>query len=71
MSLVHARVARVGDEDRRGTRQLQRFFAGKKVVPIDGFMLAGLMIDYNVGVSMTKRYKLKEVSKDFIKGAEV
>ena len=43
---------------------------GKKVVLIDGFMLAGLMIDYNVGVNVTKRYELKEVSNDFFEEDE-
>ena len=38
---------------------------GKKVVLLDGETLAGLMIDYAVGVSVAKRYELKEVSNDF------
>ena len=38
---------------------------GKKVVLIDGPMLAGLMIEHNVGVKLTKVYELKEVSNDF------
>lgn len=43
---------------------------GKKVVLIDGATLAGLMIDYNVGVNVTKRYELKEVSNDFFEEDE-
>jgi restriction system protein len=38
---------------------------GKKVVLIDGPLLAGLMIEHNVGVKLTKVYELKEVSNDF------
>ncbi|MFM8273477.1 MAG: restriction endonuclease [Gemmata sp.] len=38
---------------------------GKKVVLIDGVMLAELMLDHNVGVTRTKVYELKEVSNDF------
>lgn len=43
---------------------------GKKVVLIDGTRLAGLMIEYNVGVTVTKRYELKEVSNDFFEEDE-
>ncbi|MBM3983890.1 MAG: restriction endonuclease [Planctomycetes bacterium] len=43
---------------------------GKKVVLIDGSRLAGLMIEYNVGVTVTKRYELKEVSNDFFEEDE-
>src|SRR5262245_59977379 len=38
---------------------------GKKVVLIDGPTLAGLMVEHNVGVKLTKVYELKEVSNDF------
>ncbi len=38
---------------------------GKKVVLIDGPTLAGMMIEYDVGVTVTKQYALKEVSNDF------
>lgn len=38
---------------------------GKKVVLIDGDELAELMIDHNLGVTVKKRYELKEVSNDF------
>jgi len=38
---------------------------GKKVVLIDGTNLADLMIEYNVGVAVTKKYEIKEVSNDF------
>jgi restriction system protein len=37
----------------------------KKVVLIDGNRLTGLMIDYGVGVTVSKRYELKDVSSDF------
>jgi restriction system protein len=43
---------------------------GKKVVLIDGATLASLMIEYNVGVTVTKRYELKEVSNDFFEEDE-
>jgi restriction system protein len=43
---------------------------GKKVVLINGAMLAGLMIEYAVGVTVTKRYELKEVSNDFFEEDE-
>ena len=32
--------------------------------------LAGLMIDYNVGVTITQKYELKEVSNDFFEEDE-
>ena len=38
---------------------------GKKVVLIDGEELAGLMVDYRVGVTPTKTYELVDVSQDF------
>ena len=38
---------------------------GKRVVLINGQHLAQLMIDYDVGVSTIRTYKLKEVSNDF------
>jgi restriction system protein len=44
---------------------------GKKVVLIDGDMLATLMIDHNLGVTATKTYMLKEVSNDFFDESEV
>lgn len=37
----------------------------KKVVLIDGAQLAELMISYDVGVTTTETYELKEVSNDF------
>jgi restriction system protein len=43
---------------------------GKKVVLINGAMLAGLMIEYAVGVTVTQRYELKEVSNDFFEEDE-
>jgi restriction system protein len=43
---------------------------GKKVVLIDGPTLAGYMIDYNVGVTISKQYFLKEVSNDFFEEDE-
>ncbi|MCZ2343478.1 MAG: restriction endonuclease [Bacteroidales bacterium] len=38
---------------------------GKKVVLLDGTRLTELMMDHNVGVTISKRYELKEVSNDF------
>ncbi len=38
---------------------------GKKIILIDGHMLAQLMIDYDVGVSETGRYVLKKVDTDY------
>jgi restriction system protein len=38
---------------------------GKKVVLVDGIKLSKLMIEYNVGVAVTKTYELKEVSNDY------
>ncbi len=38
---------------------------GKKVVLIDGPRLAELMIEYNVGVIVTKVYEIKDISNDF------
>ena len=37
----------------------------KKVVLIDGSRLTSLMIEYDVGVTVARRYELKEVSNDF------
>lgn len=37
----------------------------KRVILIDGIRLANYMIDYGVGVNVTKRYDIKEVSNDF------
>lgn len=44
---------------------------GKKVVLIDGRMLARLMIEHNIGVKLNKVYELKEVSNDFFDEDEV
>lgn len=38
---------------------------GKKVVLIDGPRLAELMLEYNVGVIVTKVYEIKDISNDF------
>lgn len=38
---------------------------GKKVVLIDGPRLAELMLEYNVGVLVTKVYEIKDISNDF------
>jgi restriction system protein len=38
---------------------------GKKVVLIDGIRLTELMIEFNVGVIVSKQYDLKEVSNGF------
>jgi len=36
-----------------------------RVVLIDGIMLANLMIDYNVGVSLAETYEIKKIDSDF------
>ena len=36
-----------------------------KVVLIDGEMLAGLLIDYNVGVSISQTFQLKKADEDY------
>ena len=38
---------------------------GKKIVLVDGDMLTELMLAYNIGVSTSSTYELKEVSNDF------
>lgn len=38
---------------------------GKKIILVDGHMLAQLMIDYNVGVFETDRYVLKKIDTDY------
>jgi hypothetical protein len=38
---------------------------GKKIILVDGQMLAQLMIDYNIGVSETRRYVLKKINSDY------
>ncbi len=38
---------------------------GKKVVLIDGEQLCRLMVDYKIGVTITKTYELTDVSEDF------
>ncbi len=43
---------------------------GKKVVLIDGQKLTALMLDYDVGVTTTKVYRVKEVSQDFFSEEE-
>jgi restriction system protein len=43
---------------------------GKKVVLIDGAKLTALMIEYNVGVTTSRLYELKEVSNDFFDESE-
>ncbi|MDE2505944.1 MAG: restriction endonuclease, partial [Planctomycetota bacterium] len=42
----------------------------KKVVLVDGEELADLMIDHNLGITITKTYELKEVSNDFFDEGE-
>ena len=37
----------------------------KKIVLIDGKQLAQLMIEHNVGVTVTKAYTLKKLDQDF------
>jgi len=36
-----------------------------RVVLIDGIMLANLMIDYNVGVSVAETYEIKKIDSDY------
>ena len=43
---------------------------GKKVVLINGDTLAEMMIENNVGIHVTKRYEIKEVSNDFFEEDE-
>jgi restriction system protein len=38
---------------------------GKKVVLIDGEELSRLMVDYRVGVTVTKAFELVDLSQDF------
>lgn len=54
----------------RDARDFVDRIEGKKVVLIDGITLASYMIEYNVGVNVTKRYELKEVSDDFFEEDE-
>lgn len=44
---------------------------GKKVVLIDGEQLADLMIEYNLGVTTTMVYTLKDVSNDYFEEGEI
>jgi restriction system protein len=37
----------------------------KKIVLIDGRQLADLMIEHDVGVTVTKTYRLKKLDQDF------
>ena len=39
-----------------------------KVILIDGQLLAQLMIDYDIGVSLEKNYQVKRVDRDFFEG---
>lgn len=45
--------------------QFARQLTTKRIVLIDGAALAGLMVDYNVGVSTRAIYELKAVDEDF------
>lgn len=40
----------------------------KKIVLVDGKQLAQLMIEHDVGVTVTKTYKLKKLDQDFFDG---
>jgi restriction system protein len=67
MDFVRARkgvVITTSGFSREATEYIERI-EGKKVVLIDGSTLAELMIEYDVGVTTTKTYALKEVSNDF------
>lgn len=41
---------------------------GQKIVLVDGGMLMNLMIEYNLGVSVTKVYEIKRLDTDFFNG---
>lgn len=43
---------------------------GKKVLLIDEIRVAGLRIEYDVGVTLTKRYELQEISNYFFEEDE-
>lgn len=49
------------------TREAQEFadMIESKIVLIDGVMLAGLMIDHNVGVSSITKYEIKKIDSDY------
>ena len=39
-----------------------------KIILIDGDMLAGLMVDYNIAVTRTGTYELKKIDSDYFEG---
>lgn len=49
----------------RDAREYVNRIEGKKVILIDGKLLTELMLNYNVGVTPSRTYELKEVSNDF------
>jgi len=49
----------------KDAREFVHKIEGKRVVLIDGKMLADLMLRHNVGVSTAQTFELKEVSNDF------
>jgi restriction system protein len=53
--------------DRRGARIVGR--VADKVVLIDGEMLANLMIDHSVGVSLQRSYEVKRVDSHYFSEA--
>ncbi|MBW3081776.1 restriction endonuclease [Bifidobacterium sp. 79T10] len=49
----------------KAAREYAEGIRGQKLVLVDGASLAGLMIDYGVGVSTLKTYEVKAVDTDF------
>ena len=56
-------ASRFTDDARQFVKHLQQ-----KVVLIDGEELAGLMIDFNVGVATTMQYAVKKIDIDYFGG---
>jgi restriction system protein len=73
MDLIRARkgvVITTSDFSRDAIEFVDRI-EGKRVVLVNGKLLAQLMIDHDVGVSTTGTYKLKEISNDFFEEEDV
>jgi len=53
------------------TEDAKRYVAqiGTKIVPVDGYQLAHLMIEHNVGVSTVTSYHVKRIDNDFFEEA--
>ena len=68
MDFVRARkgvVITTGFFTRDAIDYIDRGIDGKRVVLIDGPTLANYMIDYGIGVTVTKKYEIQEISEDF------